>query len=225
MARPGLRKRAVPAEAEPGLRARQGGAHTPDSVRRWRGRREPFPQRFGRGRGRGLSDRREAGRTSAGCRGRPRSGLCGLAVAPGLRGLGEPCPSGAPQGGGGGGPGGPGETPARLSTDVIAAQLLRDQYPLTALELHTELLAAASSLGCATTYPALATSRGRAGPRRGRGRRGSPGRPALEAQEVGSRERRRVGDSSVSERRFTVPPAGLLGLWGLLWGGVLVGRC
>ena len=43
MARPGLRKRAVPAEAERGLRprpvrARQGGAHTPDSVRwrRWR---------------------------------------------------------------------------------------------------------------------------------------------------------------------------------------------
>lgn len=43
VARPGLRKRAVPAEAERGLRprpvrARQGGAHTPDSVRwrRWR---------------------------------------------------------------------------------------------------------------------------------------------------------------------------------------------
>lgn len=37
-------------------------------------------------------------------------------------------------------PGGPGETPARLSIDAIAAQLLRDQYLLTALELHTELL-------------------------------------------------------------------------------------
>ncbi|KAG8521136.1 RAB11-binding protein RELCH [Galemys pyrenaicus] len=36
--------------------------------------------------------------------------------------------------------GGPGETPARLSIDAIAAQLLRDQYLLTALELHTELL-------------------------------------------------------------------------------------
>ncbi|KAB0360178.1 hypothetical protein FD754_004334, partial [Muntiacus muntjak] len=35
----------------------------------------------------------------------------------------------------------PGEaTPARLSIDAIAAQLLRDQYLLTALELHTELL-------------------------------------------------------------------------------------
>ncbi|XP_037661564.1 RAB11-binding protein RELCH isoform X4 [Choloepus didactylus] len=33
-----------------------------------------------------------------------------------------------------------GETPARLSVDAIAAQLLRDQYLLTALELHTELL-------------------------------------------------------------------------------------
>ncbi|XP_021541821.1 RAB11-binding protein RELCH isoform X2 [Neomonachus schauinslandi] len=36
--------------------------------------------------------------------------------------------------------GGCGETPARLSIDAIAAQLLRDQYLLTALELHTELL-------------------------------------------------------------------------------------
>ncbi|XP_060029943.1 RAB11-binding protein RELCH isoform X1 [Erinaceus europaeus] len=34
----------------------------------------------------------------------------------------------------------PGEPPARLSIDAIAAQLLRDQYLLTALELHTELL-------------------------------------------------------------------------------------
>ncbi|XP_057556534.1 RAB11-binding protein RELCH isoform X3 [Hippopotamus amphibius kiboko] len=39
-----------------------------------------------------------------------------------------------------GAPGGTGETPARLSMDAIAAQLLRDQYLLTALELHTELL-------------------------------------------------------------------------------------
>ncbi|XP_042636171.1 RAB11-binding protein RELCH [Orycteropus afer afer] len=36
--------------------------------------------------------------------------------------------------------GGLGDTPARLSIDAIAAQLLRDQYLLTALELHTELL-------------------------------------------------------------------------------------
>ncbi|XP_070077226.1 RAB11-binding protein RELCH isoform X5 [Equus caballus] len=36
--------------------------------------------------------------------------------------------------------GGGGETPGRLSIDAIAAQLLRDQYLLTALELHTELL-------------------------------------------------------------------------------------
>uniref|UniRef100_G1RBA9 RAB11 binding and LisH domain, coiled-coil and HEAT repeat containing n=1 Tax=Nomascus leucogenys TaxID=61853 RepID=G1RBA9_NOMLE len=36
--------------------------------------------------------------------------------------------------------GGTGEAPARLSIDAIAAQLLRDQYLLTALELHTELL-------------------------------------------------------------------------------------
>ncbi|XP_063087586.1 RAB11-binding protein RELCH isoform X9 [Cavia porcellus] len=36
--------------------------------------------------------------------------------------------------------GGTGDTPARLSIDAIAAQLLRDQYLLTALELHTELL-------------------------------------------------------------------------------------
>ncbi|XP_049638031.1 RAB11-binding protein RELCH isoform X5 [Suncus etruscus] len=37
-------------------------------------------------------------------------------------------------------PGSGAETPARLSVDAIAAQLLRDQYLLTALELHTELL-------------------------------------------------------------------------------------
>lgn len=37
-------------------------------------------------------------------------------------------------------PGSSGEPPARLSIDAIAAQLLRDQYLLTALELHTELL-------------------------------------------------------------------------------------
>uniref|UniRef100_A0A452TCV4 RAB11 binding and LisH domain, coiled-coil and HEAT repeat containing n=1 Tax=Ursus maritimus TaxID=29073 RepID=A0A452TCV4_URSMA len=36
--------------------------------------------------------------------------------------------------------GGGGETPARLSIDAIAAQLLRDQYLLTALELHTQLV-------------------------------------------------------------------------------------
>ncbi|XP_006892817.1 PREDICTED: lisH domain and HEAT repeat-containing protein KIAA1468 homolog [Elephantulus edwardii] len=36
--------------------------------------------------------------------------------------------------------GGLGEAPARLSMDAIAAQLLRDQFLLTALELHTELL-------------------------------------------------------------------------------------
>ncbi|XP_044521636.1 RAB11-binding protein RELCH isoform X2 [Gracilinanus agilis] len=35
---------------------------------------------------------------------------------------------------------GAGEPPARLSVDAIAAQLLRDQFLLTALELHTELL-------------------------------------------------------------------------------------
>lgn len=33
-----------------------------------------------------------------------------------------------------------GSTETRLSADVIAAQLLRDQYILTALEFHTELL-------------------------------------------------------------------------------------
>lgn len=53
-------------------------------------------------------------------------------------------------GAGGGRPGVPGgeaasaaaagEPPARLSVDAIAAQLLRDQFLLTALELHTELL-------------------------------------------------------------------------------------
>ncbi|XP_018583392.1 RAB11-binding protein RELCH homolog [Scleropages formosus] len=34
----------------------------------------------------------------------------------------------------------PGVSEARLSVDAVAAQLLRDQYILTALELHTELL-------------------------------------------------------------------------------------
>ncbi|KAM6217763.1 RAB11-binding protein RELCH isoform 5-T5 [Rhynchocyon petersi] len=49
-----------------------------------------------------------------------RPGLPGEAAAAALGGLGEP--------------------PGRLSIDAIAAQLLRDQYLLTALELHTELL-------------------------------------------------------------------------------------
>uniref|UniRef100_A0A6I8PGD2 RAB11-binding protein RELCH n=1 Tax=Ornithorhynchus anatinus TaxID=9258 RepID=A0A6I8PGD2_ORNAN len=45
--------------------------------------------------------------------------------------------------GGSGGPPSPeaaGGAPGRLAVDAIAAQLLRDQYVLTALELHTELL-------------------------------------------------------------------------------------
>lgn len=37
-------------------------------------------------------------------------------------------------------------TEARVSVDVIAAQLLRDQYILTALEFHTELLEAGREL-------------------------------------------------------------------------------
>lgn len=39
-----------------------------------------------------------------------------------------------------------GSTEARVSMDVIAAQLLRDQYILTALEFHTELLEAGREL-------------------------------------------------------------------------------
>lgn len=39
-----------------------------------------------------------------------------------------------------------GGTEARVSVDAIAAQLLRDQYILTALELHTELLEAGREL-------------------------------------------------------------------------------
>ncbi|XP_022049389.1 RAB11-binding protein RELCH homolog isoform X2 [Acanthochromis polyacanthus] len=39
-----------------------------------------------------------------------------------------------------------GSTEARVSVDVIAAQLLRDQYILTALEFHTELLEAGREL-------------------------------------------------------------------------------
>ena len=75
--------------------------------------------------------------------GRPGSRLCRLAVAPGPRGLGEQCLSWAPRGGGGGprgALGGLGEDPCPPVNDAIAAQLLRDQYLLTALELHTELL-------------------------------------------------------------------------------------
>lgn len=44
------------------------------------------------------------------------------------------------------GPGGGGAEPPRVSVDAIAAQLLRDQYILTALELHTELLEAGREL-------------------------------------------------------------------------------
>lgn len=43
------------------------------------------------------------------------------------------------------GPGGSAE-PSRVSVDAMAAQLLRDQYILTALELHTELLEAGREL-------------------------------------------------------------------------------
>lgn len=39
-----------------------------------------------------------------------------------------------------------GAEPPRVSVDAIAAQLLRDQYILTALELHTELLEAGREL-------------------------------------------------------------------------------
>lgn len=39
-----------------------------------------------------------------------------------------------------------GSTEARVSMDVIAAQLIRDQYILTALEFHTELLEAGREL-------------------------------------------------------------------------------
>lgn len=39
-----------------------------------------------------------------------------------------------------------GSTDTRVSVDVIAAQLLRDQYILTALEFHTELLEAGREL-------------------------------------------------------------------------------
>lgn len=39
-----------------------------------------------------------------------------------------------------------GTAETRVSVDVIAAQLLRDQYILTALELHTELLEAGREL-------------------------------------------------------------------------------
>lgn len=39
-----------------------------------------------------------------------------------------------------------GTAEARVSVDVIAAQLLRDQYVLTALEFHTELLEAGREL-------------------------------------------------------------------------------
>lgn len=41
---------------------------------------------------------------------------------------------------------GVGSAEARVSLDAIAAQLLRDQYILTALELHTELLEAGREL-------------------------------------------------------------------------------
>ncbi|KAM9436319.1 RAB11-binding protein RELCH homolog isoform 2-T2 [Clarias gariepinus] len=44
------------------------------------------------------------------------------------------------------GPGGGGAEPPRVPVDAIAAQLLRDQYILTALELHTELLEAGREL-------------------------------------------------------------------------------
>ncbi|GAA6095693.1 RAB11-binding protein RELCH homolog isoform X1 [Tachysurus ichikawai] len=41
---------------------------------------------------------------------------------------------------------GSGAEPPRVSVDAIAAQLLRDQYILTALELHTEMLEAGREL-------------------------------------------------------------------------------
>ncbi|KAM6350309.1 RAB11-binding protein RELCH isoform 4-T5 [Podargus strigoides] len=60
--------------------------------------------------------------------------LAGLrAAVPGDAGGGVGAGSGAPAGPGAG-------EPPRVSMDAIAAQLLRDQFLLTALELHTELL-------------------------------------------------------------------------------------
>lgn len=82
------------------------------------------------------------------------NGTPGPGIAPlQLRVEPEPATLVLPGGGGGGGgistgieaaPASPaaagGGAEARLSVDAIAAQLLRDQYILTALELHTELL-------------------------------------------------------------------------------------
>ncbi|XP_075601000.1 RAB11-binding protein RELCH isoform X3 [Balearica regulorum gibbericeps] len=59
---------------------------------------------------------------------------------PGLRAA-APGDAGGCAGAGGGAGAGPGAgEPPRVSMDAIAAQLLRDQFLLTALELHTELL-------------------------------------------------------------------------------------
>ncbi|KAG8133222.1 hypothetical protein E2320_011036 [Naja naja] len=54
------------------------------------------------------------------------------------------------------------EEPPRVPVDALAAQLLRDQFVLTALELHTSFWRAAGScLACATIFPTLATSSGK----------------------------------------------------------------
>lgn len=105
--------------------------------------------------------------------------------------------------------GGTGETPARLSIDAIAAQLLRDQYLLTALELHTELLESGRELPRLRDY---FSNPGRVGPRPGWGRLGFRERPASEALEVGNRVRPRAGDSSVSELSLSHGPR-VVGLW------------
>ncbi|XP_068787675.1 RAB11-binding protein RELCH isoform X1 [Struthio camelus] len=60
---------------------------------------------------------------------------------PGLRVAAPGDAGGGGAGAGGGGGAGPGAgEPPRVSMDALAAQLLRDQFLLTALELHTELL-------------------------------------------------------------------------------------
>jgi|UniRef100_A0A8C0XQX9 hypothetical protein len=108
--------------------------------------------------------------------------------------------------------GGSGETPARLSIDAIAAQLLRDQYLLTALELHTELLESGRELPRLRDYFSNPGNFERqSGTPPGMGAPGVPGAAGVGG--AGGREPSTTsGGGQLSEYTLPATPAGLSGM-------------
>lgn len=108
-------------------------------------------------------------------------------------------------------PGSGAETPARLSVDAIAAQLLRDQYLLTALELHTELLESGRELPRLRDYFSNPGNFERqSGTPPGFGAPGFPGAAGLGAAGGGREPSTASGGGQLSK---WLPPGSLLNIW------------